>query len=248
MSTDMLELRSLSTGYGAVTVVRDVSLSAAPGEMVVLVGANGAGKSTLLQTVAGLLRPSAGMVRLDGEDVTGFGAEAMARRGVVLVPEGRRLFGPMTVRENLLLGRHVRRRQRQGAAGALRRVLDLFPALGERANQRSDSLSGGEQQMVALGRALMSDPKLLLLDEPSLGLAPVIVRELFQTLSTLREHGTTIVLVEQHAAMALSIADRAYVLERGRIVLEGTGRDVAGDPKVQAAYLGHPAVEVEASS
>lgn len=235
----MLELAGVNSGYGPVTVLRDISLWVDRAEIVVLLGANGAGKSTLLKTIAGLLTPSAGTIRLDGREVTGLPPEAMARAGLVLVPEGRQLFGALTVMENLLLGAHVRRRDRRATAAALERVFGLFPVLEQRTGQRADSLSGGEQQMVAVGRGLMAQPEMILLDEPSLGLAPIVVARLLEALRTLRADGTTVLLVEQHAMMALPVADRAYVLERGRIVIEGTGQQIAADPKVRASYLGH---------
>lgn len=243
MST--LELSEVSCGYGPVLVVRDVSLMVEPGEIAVLLGSNGAGKSTLLKAIAGLLRPTAGAIRMDGRDITGFPPERVAAAGLALVLEGRRLFGPMTVRENLLLGAHVRRHDKRGRTTALDRVLTLFPILRERAGQRSDSLSGGQQQMVALARALMGDPRLILLDEPSLGLAPTVVDELFATLLELKAEGTTILLVEQHTTMALAVADHAHVLERGRLVLSGSGREVAEDPRLRDSYLGRIASDEE---
>ena len=237
----MLEVTGLSARYGAVAALRDVSLEVRAGELVALIGANGAGKSTLLRAIAGLVAPAAGRVTLDGRDVTGQAPEAMIRAGVALVPERRRVFAPLTVLDNLELGgyalprgRDFRSRLEAGVEEAYR----LFPVLRRRRDQLAGTLSGGEQQMLAIGRALMTRPRLLLCDEPSLGLAPLVVAEIMRLLSTLREAGTTILLVEQNARMALRSADRAYVLEVGSVVLSGAATDLLEDDQLKAAYLG----------
>ena len=234
-------MTGLSARYGAVAALRDVSLEVRAGELVALIGANGAGKSTLLRTIAGLVAPAAGRVALDGRDVTGQAPEAMIRAGVALVPERRRVFAPLTVLDNLELGgyalprgRDFRSRLEAGVEEAYR----LFPVLRGRRDQLAGTLSGGEQQMLAIGRALMTRPRLLLCDEPSLGLAPLVVAEIMRLLSTLREAGTTILLVEQNARMALRSADRAYVLEVGSVVLSGLATDLLEDDQLKAAYLG----------
>ena len=234
-------MTGLSARYGAVAALRAVSLEVRAGELVALIGANGAGKSTLLRAIAGLVAPAAGRVALDGRDVTGQAPEAMIRAGVALVPERRRVFAPLTVLDNLELGgyalprgRDFRSRLEAGVEEAYR----LFPVLRRRRDQLAGTLSGGEQQMLAIGRALMTRPRLLLCDEPSLGLAPLVVAEIMRLLSTLREAGTTILLVEQNARMALRSADRAYVLEVGSVVLSGAATDLLEDDQLKAAYLG----------
>ena len=237
----MLEVRGLSARYGAVAALRDVSLDVHAGELVALIGANGAGKSTLLRTIAGLMAPTAGRVALEGRDVTGHPPEAILRAGIALVPERRRVFADLTVLDNLELGGYAlprggdfRRRLDAGVDDAYR----LFPVLRRRREQLAGTLSGGEQQMLAIGRALMSRPRLLLCDEPSLGLAPLIVQEIMRLLATLRDAGTTILLVEQNARMALRAADRAYVLETGSVVLVGSGAELLDNDELKAAYLG----------
>jgi len=237
----LLEVSGLSARYGAVAALRDVSLEVRAGELVALIGANGAGKSTLLRAIAGLVAPAAGRVALDGRDVTGQPPEAMIRAGVALVPERRRVFADLTVLDNLELGGYAlprghdfRSRLEAGVEEAYR----LFPVLRRRRDQLAGTLSGGEQQMLAIGRALMTRPRLLLCDEPSLGLAPLVVAEIMRLLSTLREAGTTILLVEQNARMALRSADRAYVLEVGSVVLSGAASDLLQDDQLKAAYLG----------
>ena len=234
-------MSGLSARYGPVAALRDVSLEVRAGELVALIGANGAGKSTLLRAIAGLVAPAAGRVTLDGRDVTGQAPEAMIRAGVALVPERRRVFAPLTVLDNLELGGYAlprghdfRSRLEAGVEEAYR----LFPVLRRRRDQLAGTLSGGEQQMLAIGRALMTRPRLLLCDEPSLGLAPLVVAEIMRLLSTLREAGTTILLVEQNARMALRSADRAYVLEVGSVVLSGAATDLLQDAQLKAAYLG----------
>jgi branched-chain amino acid transport system ATP-binding protein len=230
----MLEVRDLALSYGRIRALQGVSLIVRPGEIVTLVGPNGAGKSSLLRTVVGLERPQAGTVSYQGQRIEGRPVEALVRAGIVLVPEGRATLRHLTVRENLLLGAYVRRDE--AIASDLDGVLRRFPRLAERLSQKAGTLSGGEQQMLAIGRALMARPRLLLLDEPSLGLAPLIVRSIFATIGELRSEGVTILLVEQNAKQALQLADRAYVLETGSVVLEGT--DLLADERVRAAYLG----------
>ena len=236
----MLRLRSLRAGYGNVEVLRGVSLHVDEGEIVTIVGANGAGKSTLLNAIAGVVRPSTGSVDFMARDVTAQPAETVAARGCVLVPEGRQIFPDMTVRENLQLGGNLRWR-RHGRALVEKdaeEIYALFPILSDRKAQPAGTLSGGEQQMLALGRALMAQPRMLMLDEPSMGLAPLVVREIFDVLVRLRGRGTTILLVEQNARAALSIADRGYVMETGRIMVEGTAEELSENHDVRRAYLG----------
>ncbi len=238
-----LTVSALSVAYGAAAVLHGVTLEIRPGEIVTVIGANGAGKSTLLKTVAGVLRPQAGHILLDREEIGGLPSYVVARRGVTLVPEGRGVFGDQTVRDNLLLGSLARREERESAhiAADIERLLGYFPVLRERLDHPAGALSGGQQQMLALARGLMARPRFLLLDEPSLGLAPMLAREIFAVIRQLRDGGVTILLVEQMAAQALGLADRAYVLERGRITLEGPAREVADNPAVVQAYLGRRA-------
>ena len=237
----MLDVQGLSARYGAVAALRDVSLAVRPGELVALIGANGAGKSTLLRAIAGLLVPSAGRIALEGRDITGKPPEAILRAGIALVPERRRVFADLTVVDNLELGGYALPRGRdfrRGLDAGVAEAYRLFPVLERRRRQLAGTLSGGEQQMLAIGRALMSRPRLLLCDEPSLGLAPRIVQEIMQLLGTLRAAGTTILLVEQNARMALRAADRAYVLETGSVVLSGAGAELLENDQLKAAYLG----------
>lgn len=238
MTEPLVRVSGLHVGYGHVSVVRDVSLDVAAGELVTLIGANGAGKSTLMKALAGLLRPSAGTVSIGGEDITGLPPERLVRRGVALVPEGRLLFGPMSVEENLLLGAHSLPGRDPAIASGLTRAYALFPVLEERRAQRAETLSGGEQQMLAVGRALMSRPRVLLLDEPSLGLAPKVIAAIFEVLMTLRADGMSILLVEQDAKVALKHADRGYVMRTGEIALTGTGRELLENEDVRHIYLG----------
>jgi branched-chain amino acid transport system ATP-binding protein len=233
----LLLVENLTAGYGPVTVLRGVTLSAREGELVTVLGANGAGKSTLLSAVVGLLTPRRGRVMFAGRDITGRPPEVIARQHLVMVPEGRQLFGPMSILDNLLLGAHGQR-GRQALSERLDRVFELFPVLQERTRMPAASLSGGQQQMLAIGRALMADPKMLLLDEPSLGLAPIITRQLFDILRVLHDAGVSILLVEQNARMALELADRAYVMERGSVTVEGPAAEMLEDERVQTAYLG----------
>ncbi len=236
----MLRLRNVDAGYGKLTVLRRVTLHVAAGEIVTIVGANGAGKTTLLKTVAGLIRPRAGELDFGGQSVTRVPTERIVALGCSLVPEGRQVFAAMPVRENLLLGGHVQlaRGRKDEVAKDLERVYGLFPVLEKRAGQLAGTLSGGEQQMLAIGRALMARPKLMMLDEPSMGLAPLVVKDIFAIVRRIREEGTTVLLVEQNARSALKIADRGYVLETGRVVLEGTAEELLQNRDVQRAYLG----------
>jgi branched-chain amino acid transport system ATP-binding protein len=236
----MLRLRSVHAGYGNVEVLHGVSLHVERGEIVTIVGANGAGKSTLLNAVAGVVRPSEGAVTFETRDISRQAPEAVVSAGCVLVPEGRQIFPDLSVHENLHLGGYLRWR-RQGtraAAAEIQEICRLFPILANRRGQHAGTLSGGEQQMLALGRALMARPRLLMLDEPSIGLAPLVVREIFEVIARLRDGGTTILLVEQNARAALSIADRGYVMETGRIMVEGTVEDLHDNHDVRRAYLG----------
>jgi len=232
----MLEVRGLQNRYGRIPALKGIDLSVRDGELVALVGANGAGKTTLLRVISGVLEASAGTLAFDGADITHLGSDQRVRRGIVQVPEGRQVFGPLSVEDNLRLGAYTRTRaeREQGLA----RVYEMYPALAERRRQPAGTLSGGQQQMLAMGRAAMARPKLLLLDEPSMGLAPRLVAEVFAYVNALKSAGTTIFLVDQNARAALAIADRAYVIETGRIVLSGTGAELMASEQVQAAYLG----------
>ncbi|WP_433558398.1 ABC transporter ATP-binding protein [Pseudonocardia xinjiangensis] len=235
----MLQVEGLVAGYGAIEALHGVDLAVAPDEAVALVGPNGAGKSTLFGVVSGLLRPWRGKVVFDGQDVTRWPAERRALAGLILVPEGRRVFAGLSAEENLRLGAYRRARGRE-VADRMAEVFDLFPRLLERRGQRAGTLSGGEQQMLAIGRALMGRPRLLLLDEPSLGLAPLAVREVADALSQLVRSGVTVALVEQNAAVAFGIANRGFLLDRGEVVTAGSVADLRDDSRVQAAYLGNP--------
>ncbi len=231
----LLRIEGLHVRYGAIHALRGVDLEVHAGEIVTLIGSNGAGKSTLLRAVSGLLRPSAGRIRLEGVDVTGKKPEAIVALGCSHVPEGRRIFANLTVRENLQMGAFPRRGVE---AEGMERVFGLFPRLRERLRQPGGTLSGGEQQMLAIGRALMAEPLLLLLDEPSLGLAPILVNQIFAIVRAINQQGTTVVLVEQNARQALRVAQRAYVLETGTLALNGPASELARDPRVREAYLG----------
>ncbi len=238
----MLAVRDLCAGYGLSEVLRGVSLEVEAGTVVALIGANGAGKTTTMRAISGLLAPTRGEVLLDGAPVHGLGAARIARLGLAHSPEGRKVFAPLTTEDNLLLGAYGALPRffgfRRRAARDLDRVYALFPRLAERREQLAGTLSGGEQQMLAIGRALMARPKVMLLDEPSMGLAPVIVQEVFETLRRLKAEGTPMLLVEQFARTALEVADRAYVMERGRIAISGTPAELRRDERVLAAYLG----------
>jgi branched-chain amino acid transport system ATP-binding protein len=234
----MLKLESVSISYGAIQAVRDVSIDVPSGEVVTIIGANGAGKSTLLKSIVGLESVTGGRIFFDGHDITKTPAHRRTGMGVALSPEGRGVFSDQSVRDNLLLGAYSKKSEPARTEQKIEKYFELFPRLKERQEQLAGTLSGGEQQMLAIARALMSEPKLLLLDEPSLGLAPLIIRDIFNTIRALRETGLTILLVEQMANQALGVADRAYVLETGRVTLQGKGCDLLNDPKVRAAYLG----------
>ena len=234
----MLKVVNLSAGYGKLSVIRSVALRVQANEVVALIGGNGAGKSTLLRSIAGLVRPSEGRVLLRDQNIAGKPAEAIARTGLVLVPEGRALFPGMTIYENLLVGANARPASRSEIESRLDSVYDLFPELKKRSKSRAGELSGGQQQMLALGRALMSAPDILLLDEPSTGLAPVLVAELFDKIYALKQAGMTLLIAEQNVHKALDVADRGYVIENGRIVLEDTGEALKSSERVRKAYLG----------
>ena len=240
MSPDvpLLSVERLESGYGRVPVLHGVDLTVQRGEVVTLVGANGAGKSTLLKTIVGLVSAGAGRVRYCGEEISTIAPERALRRGIALVPEGRMLFGPLTVEENLRLGAYTVTDGAEGYERDRRRVYDLFPVLAERTSQTAATLSGGEQQMLAVARALMSRPSLLLLDEPSLGLAPKVIAEIFGTLDRLRADGLTVLLVEQDVRIALRHADRGYVMRTGRVVLQGSAAELLADDHVRHIYLG----------
>ncbi len=233
----MLKVEHLDVFYGAIHAVKDVSLEVGDGQIVTLIGSNGAGKSTTLHTISGLIKPKNGSIEYDGHEIVGVLAHKLVGQGLVQVPEGRHVFSNMTVMENLDMGAYLRS-DKDGIAQDKEKVFAKFPRLKERVGQIAGTLSGGEQQMLAMGRALMSRPKLLILDEPSMGLAPLLVREIFAIIKEINEEGTTVLLVEQNANMALSIADRAYVLETGRVVLSGTAAELAASEAVQKAYLG----------
>ena len=233
----MLSIHNLSVHYGVIQALHEISLEIQKGEIVTLIGSNGAGKTTTLAALSGLIAPSSGQIRFEDADLLAIPAHKRVSAGLVQVPEGRRIFGDLTVAENLDLGAYARR-DKANLGKELDEIYALFPRLAERKNQTAGTMSGGEQQMLAVGRALMSRPRLLLLDEPSLGLAPLLVKEIFGVVKRIRESGVTVLLVEQNAHMALEIADRAYVLETGHIVMEGAAKEIAGDNRIKAAYLG----------
>ena len=233
---NILEIRDLQVHYGGIEAVRGISLDVPEGEIVTLIGANGAGKSSTLRAIAGLVKPSAGKISFLDEDITGMDSSLIVSKGITLVPEGRRIFLQMSVQENLDMGAFSRRGGNIDAD--MERVFEQFPRLKERRKQVAGTLSGGEQQMLAMGRALMSNPKLLMLDEPSMGLAPILVEQIFDIIKNLHKAGTTILLVEQNAQAALSVADRGYVLETGKIVTTGTGAELLASPAIKKAYLG----------
>ncbi|WP_295714121.1 ABC transporter ATP-binding protein [uncultured Mitsuokella sp.] len=237
MAEPMLKIDNIDVYYGAIHALKGISLEVNQGEIVTLIGANGAGKSTTLRTISGLLKPKNGSITFMGQNIAGVRAHEIVKRGISQVPEGRRVFAEMTVMENLDLGAFVRK-DKDGIQQDLKKVFELFPRLEERKNQSAGTLSGGEQQMLAMGRALMSRPKLLLLDEPSMGLAPLLIKEIFNIIVDINKSGTTVLLVEQNANMALSIANRAYVLETGRITLSGSAQELAASEDVRKAYLG----------
>ena len=232
----MLKIDELKVSYGGIQAVKGISFDVPEGAIVTLIGANGAGKSTTLRSIAGLVKPEFGRIHLQAEDITGLSPDKIVSKGITLVPEGRRVFLQMTVQENLDMGAFSRRGGNIDAD--MERVFEQFPRLKERRKQVAGTLSGGEQQMLAMGRALMSNPKLLMLDEPSMGLAPILVEQIFDIIKNLHKAGTTILLVEQNAQAALSVADRGYVLETGKIVTTGTGAELLASPAIKKAYLG----------
>lgn len=239
----MLRLEGVSCGYGNIQVLWDISVQVAKGEIVAIIGPNGAGKTTTLRAISGLLRPSQGIIEFEGKVINGLRPHRIVSMGISQIPEGRRLFPLLTVKENLELGGYVQRRDK-GLPESMAEIFRLFPRLEERKYQLAGSLSGGEQQMLAIGRGLMSRPKCLLLDEPSLGLAPLLMKEIRDIIAAIRQRGTTILLVEQNANLALRLADRGYVMETGRIVLEGTGPSLRDDVTVRKSYLGEGAESV----
>lgn len=233
----MLKVENLSVHYGMIQAVRDVSFEVNEGEVVSLIGANGAGKTTILRTLSGLVRPSSGRIEFLGQEIQKMLAQKIVASGLSQVPEGRHVFPGLTVMENLEMGAFLKKNREENQAN-LKKVFSRFPRLEERKNQDAATLSGGEQQMLAMGRALMSTPKLLLLDEPSMGLAPIFIQEIFDIIQDIQKQGTTVLLIEQNANKALAIADRGYVLETGKIVLSGTGKELAASDEVRKAYLG----------
>ena len=233
----LLKVDNIHVYYGAIHAIKGISLEVNQGEIVTLIGANGAGKSTTLRTISGLLKPKEGTIAFEGNSIGGVPAHEIVKRGISQVPEGRRIFADMTVMENLDLGAFTRS-DKDGVKADLKMIFERFPRLEERKEQQAGTLSGGEQQMLAMGRALMSRPRLLLLDEPSMGLAPLLIKEIFSIIVDINKAGTTVLLVEQNANMALSIAHRAYVLETGRITLSGDAKDLAASEEVRKAYLG----------
>ena len=233
----MLRVENLAVNYGMINAVRGVNFEVNQGEIVSLIGANGAGKSTILRTISGLIKPASGTLTYEGQNITKTNAQKIVQLGISHVPEGRHVFKGLSVRENLEMGAFLRK-DRANIEADIQAVYDRFPVLGERQKQDASTLSGGEQQMLAMGRALMSKPKLLLLDEPSMGLAPIFIQEIFNIIQQIQAQGTTVLLIEQNAKMALSIASRGYVLETGKIVLRGTGQELLESDAVQKAYLG----------
>lgn len=233
----MLTINDINVFYGAIHAIKGVSLEVNEGEIVTLIGANGAGKSTILRTISGLLKPKTGSIQFEGQEIAGMPAHEIVKTGISQVPEGRRIFAEMSVLENLELGAFTRK-DKDGIKADMELVFERFPRLKERIGQLAGTLSGGEQQMLAMGRALMSRPRLLLLDEPSMGLAPLLIKEIFTIIQDINKTGTTVLLVEQNANMALSIAHRAYVLETGRITLSGDAKELAASDEVRKAYLG----------
>lgn len=233
----MLEVKNLDVHYGVIHAIKNVSLEVGQGEIVTLIGANGAGKTTILRTISGLEKPTNGTITFEGNDITNISAQDRVRLGISHVPEGRRVFYSMTVLENLQLGAYLRR-DKAGINRDLEKVYEHFPVLADRKKQIAGTLSGGEQQMLAMGRALMSNPRMLFLDEPSMGLAPLFVQEIFDIIKSIKKSGTTVFLVEQNARLALQIADRAYVLETGSVVVSGTGQELIQSDDIKKAYLG----------
>jgi branched-chain amino acid transport system ATP-binding protein len=237
MSAPVLELKDLSVSYGGIKAVRGINLHVNAGELVTLIGANGAGKSTTLRAITGLVHPAGGKVLYNGVDITNTDSFKLVQQGLVMVPEGRGIFGQLTIEENLAMGAFVRN-DKVAVAQEIENVFEIFPRLKERRKQSAGTLSGGEQQMLAMGRALLSKPKLLLLDEPSMGLAPLMIKKIFETVAMIASQGTTILLIEQNAKLALKAANRAYVMESGVITIEGDAKQMLDNPKVKEAYLG----------
>ena len=243
----MLKIRNLESGYGKLRVLKGVSLHVSPGEIVIIIGANGAGKTTLLKTISGILKARAGSIHFEDRSISNVAMEEIVSRGCVLVPEGRQLFNTLSIKDNLTLGAYLlaRRGKHREVKERLEEIYELFPVLRERQDQLAGTLSGGEQQMVAIGRALMAGPNMIMMDEPSMGLAPLIVEKIFTTIAKLPELGKTVLLVEQNARASLDIADRGYVLETGQIVLSGTSQDLLDNHDVQRAYLGKDYKRIE---
>ena len=233
----MLKVRDLVVAYGGIEALKGISLDVPDGKIVTLIGANGAGKSTLLRSIIGLVKVKSGSVEYTGDKLTGLNSQQIVSKGLTLVPEGRRVFPNLTVLENLRIGAYMRKDE-EGIAADIKRIYEIFPRLEERNWQMAGTLSGGEQQMLALGRALMSRPKLMMMDEPSLGLAPLVIKEIFNIIRSINENGTTVLLVEQNANMALKVAHHAYVLETGRIMMEGSGKELLENEEIKEAYLG----------
>ena len=233
----MLKVRDLVVAYGGIEALKGIALDVPDGKIVTLIGANGAGKSTLLRSIIGLVKVKSGNVEYNGDTLTGLNSQQIVSKGLTLVPEGRRVFPNLTVLENLRIGAYMRKDE-DGIAADIKRIYEIFPRLEERNWQMAGTLSGGEQQMLALGRALMSRPKLMMMDEPSLGLAPLVIKEIFNIIRSINENGTTVLLVEQNANMALKVAHHAYVLETGRIMMEGSGKELLENEEIKEAYLG----------
>ena len=235
--SNILEIRNLVVSYGGIEAVKDISLDVEQGKIVTLIGANGAGKSTTLKSIAGIVKPKSASIKLNGEEICGKLPDYIVSKGVTLVPEGRRVFANLTVLENLKIGAYLRK-DKAGIKADMEHVFELFPRLKEREWQAAGTLSGGEQQMLAVGRALMSKPKVIMMDEPSLGLAPLVVKGIFDIIRTVNQEGITVLLIEQNANMALKVADRGYVMETGRITMEGTGLELLENEEIKEAYLG----------
>lgn len=233
----MLKVEDLVVAYGGIEALKGVSLEVPEGKIVTLIGANGAGKSTLLRSIMGLVKPKSGKIEYDGKELIGLNSQKIVQTGITLVPEGRRVFVNLTVLENLKIGAYLRQ-DTEGIERDIKRIYEMFPRLEERSWQMAGTLSGGEQQMLAVGRALMCRPKVLLMDEPSLGLAPLVIKDIFNIIQEINRQGMTVLLIEQNANMALKIADKAYVLETGKLTMEGTGRELLENPDIKAAYLG----------
>ncbi len=233
----MLKVEDLVVAYGGIEALKGVSLEVPEGKIVTLIGANGAGKSTLLRSIMGLVKPKSGKIEYDGKELIGLNSQKIVQTGITLVPEGRRVFVNLTVLENLKIGAYLRQ-DTEGIERDIKRIYEMFPRLEERSWQMAGTLSGGEQQMLAVGRALMCRPKVLLMDEPSLGLAPLVIKDIFNIIQEINRQGMTVLLIEQNANMALKIADKAYVLETGKLTMEGTGQELLENPDIKAAYLG----------